>query len=236
MSEERFEQRRLVRPPGATEILLVRHGASADAMRGVDFPILDGHGDPPLSPRGHEQAQLLAARLATIEPRPTALYVSGLTRTLETAAPITEALGLEPVEIKDLREVRLGEWEGGVFRIKVSDGDPLALRLFAEERWDLIPGAESMEALAARTLKAVERIVDEVGPDATAIAVAHGGIIGELCRQATQSRPFAFIGCDNTSITRLWIVPQYGRWVLGSFNDSAHLDGVIAHTNAADAT
>ena len=224
MTAKRYEQRRFVRPPGATEILLVRHGASADAVPGVPFPVLDGHGDPPLSPRGEKQAERVANRLARADPKPVALYISGLTRTVQTAKPIAAKLGLEPKELPQLREVRLGEWEGGEFRIRATEGDPLAMRMFAEERWDLIPGAESMESLAERTRAAVETIVEQIGPDATAIAVAHGGIIGELCRQATASRAFAFIQSDNCSITRLIVVPAYNRWLLGSFNDTAHLD------------
>ena len=37
-------------PPGATEILLVRHGESAPFREGVAVPLADGHGDPPLDP------------------------------------------------------------------------------------------------------------------------------------------------------------------------------------------
>jgi probable phosphoglycerate mutase len=232
MSETRYEQRRFVRPPGATELLLVRHGASADAVEGVPFPVVDGHGDPPLSPRGEQQAELLAKRLKHLDPRPDALYVSGLTRTVQTAKPITRELGLEPRLLPELREVRLGEWEGGEFRIRATNGDPLAMRMFAEERWDIIPGAESMESLAERTRAGVEKVVAEIGPDATAIVVAHGGVIGDICRQAAASRPFAFIGSDNTSISRVVIVPAFGRWLLASYNDAAHLDGVSTRTSS----
>jgi probable phosphoglycerate mutase len=47
-------------------------------------------------------------------------------------------------------------------------------------------------------------------------------VIGEICRQATQSRPFAFVHADNCSITRLVVLAD-GRWLLRSFNDVAHL-------------
>jgi 2,3-bisphosphoglycerate-dependent phosphoglycerate mutase len=47
-------------------------------------------------------------------------------------------------------------------------------------------------------------------------------VIGEVCRQATESRPFAFIHADNGSLSRLVILPG-GRWLLRSFNDTAHL-------------
>ena len=59
-------------------------------------------------------------------------------------------------------------------------------------------------------------------PGATSVAVVHGGVIGELARQATRSRPFAFVHADNASITRL-VAFADGRRLLRSFNDTAHL-------------
>ena len=217
---ERYSQRAFSRPPGATEIVMIRHGASADAVPGQRFPLVDGHGDPPLSPVGLEQAEALGDRLA-IEPID-ALFVTGLARTVQTAAPLAERHGVEPHVVPGLREVKLGEWEGGEFRIRVQRGDPLAVRAVAEERWDVIPGAETMEELAARVRAGIESIVDHVGPDATAAAVLHGGVIGEACRQATDSRPFAFVHSDNCSLSRLVVLPD-GRWLLRTFNDVAHL-------------
>ncbi len=64
-------------------------------------------------------------------------------------------LGLEPRVEADLREVHLGEWEGGIFRKNVADGHPISLRMAAEERWDVIPGAESSAALASRVRAAM---------------------------------------------------------------------------------
>jgi 2,3-bisphosphoglycerate-dependent phosphoglycerate mutase len=219
----RYSQRAFTLPPGATEIVFVRHGASADAVPGERFPLTDGHGDPPLSPAGEQQAQAVADRLAA-EP-PAALFVTGLARTVQTAAPLAARLQTDPAHIPELREVKLGDWEGGEFRIRVHDGDPLAMQAIAEERWDVIPGAETMEHLAGRVRAGVAAIVDRTGPDATAAAVVHGGIIGELCRQATESRPFAFIHSDNCSITRIIVLPD-GRWLLRTFNDTSHLQAV----------
>jgi probable phosphoglycerate mutase len=70
----------------------------------------------------------------------------------------------------------------------------------------------------------VEAMVSATGPDAVAVAVLHGGVIGEICRQATLSRPFAFVHTDNCSISRLVVLPG-GRQLLRSFNDTAHLGG-----------
>jgi probable phosphoglycerate mutase len=50
----------------------------------------------------------------------------------------------------------------------------------------------------------------------------HGAVIGELCRQATDSRAFAFVHSDNGSISRLVVLAD-GRWQLRSFNDISHL-------------
>ncbi len=217
---KRYSQSAFALPPGATEIVFIRHGASADAVPGQSFPLLDGHGDPPLSPAGHEQAKTVAERLGN-EPL-AALFVTGLTRTVETAAPLAERLGTDPIEIPELREIRLGEYEGGKFRIGVHDGDPVAWRAIAEERWDVMPGAESADAITKRVKAGVAKIVKHVGADVSAAAVVHGGIIGELCRLATDSRPFAFIHADNCSISRV-IVLTDGRWLLRSFNDISHL-------------
>jgi probable phosphoglycerate mutase len=91
----------------------------------------------------------------------------------------------------------------------------------------VIPGAESSAALAARLRGAVERIVAAVGPGAAAVVVTHGGVIGELCRQATGSDPFAFLHVDNASITRI-VVQADGDWLLRTYNDTTHLEGAAA--------
>jgi 2,3-bisphosphoglycerate-dependent phosphoglycerate mutase len=118
--------------------------------------------------------------------------------------------------------VSLGEWEGGEFRIRMAEGDPVALQAVAEERWDVIPGAETMESLALRVQAGVAAIVGHAGADVRAAAIVQGGVIGEVCRQATDSRPFAFVHSDNGSLTRLVVLPG-GGWLLRSFNDTAHL-------------
>jgi probable phosphoglycerate mutase len=217
-----YPQRRFALPPDACEVVLVRHGASIPAVPGVSHPMRDGHGDPPLAPEGEAQAARVAARLAGGEPL-AALAHTGLQRTVQTLAPLAAATGLAPTEVPRLREVRLGEWEGGEFRIRMASGDPLAMRILAEERWDLIPGAEPMEEIAGRVRAGIAELVALAGPGRRVAAVVHGGILGEICRQATGSRPFAFVHADNGSLSSL-IVFADARWLLRSFNDTAHLD------------
>ena len=42
-----------------------------------------------------------------------------------------------------------------------------------------------------------------------------------LLAQATDSAPFAFLGADNASISKLVVTEE--RWVLRGYNDIAHL-------------
>jgi probable phosphoglycerate mutase len=187
---------------------------------GEPFESLEGQADPPLAPEGELQARAMAERLAG--ERFAALFVTPLRRTAQTAAPLAALTGLEPVVVPELREVGLGEWEGGELRIRAAHHDPLFYKVLEAESWDVIPGAEPRGQFARRVREGLDSVVAAVGPGAVAAAVVHGGVIGELCHQATKSRPFAFVHADNVSITRL-VVFADGRLLLRSFNDVSHL-------------
>jgi probable phosphoglycerate mutase len=214
-----YRQNRFPSFPGATEILLIRHGESEAFRMGMPFPLVNGHGDPALSAEGRGQAGRLADRLATAGLD--AIYVTTLRRTVQTAEPLARRLGLRPRVEEDLREVHLGAWEGGLYRKKVAESDPVVLRAWAEERWDVIPGAEPAGEFAARTRAAIERIA-AAHPDGRVAAVTHGGVIGQVLATAAGSRPFAFITADNASVSR--IVVAADRWIVRAFNDTAHLE------------
>lgn len=219
MAEQEYRQTRFRRPAGSTELLIVRHGASEPHVPGRSFPLVDGHGDPALAPEGREQAERVADRLAA--ERLDAIYVTSLRRTAETAAPLADRLGLTPVVEPDLREVHLGEWEGGMFRQRMAEGHPIALQVRAEERWDMIPGAEPAATFAQRVRTAIRRIV-AAHPDQRVAVFAHGGTIGQLMVEAVGGgRGFAFVGADNGSISHLVAVGE--QWILRRFNDTSHL-------------
>ena len=215
---EGFRQHRFVAPPGATTVLLVRHGESAPAHPDRPFPLVDGHGDPALDPFGEKQAELLGERLR--HERVDAIYVTTLQRTHQTAAPLAQHLGLEPAVEADLREVYLGEWEGGALRSEAAAGNPIFRQIFEQERWDVIPGAESHDDFDDRVWRGFQRIV-LAHPDQRVVAVAHGGVIGQLLHRVTGSRRFAFSGADNASISEVVASPE--RIVLRSYNDVSHL-------------
>lgn len=228
--QQAYRQLRFRRPPGSTELLLIRHGESEPMVPGRPFPLVDGHGDPALAPEGHEQAERVAERLADHPIQ--AIYVTTLRRTAQTAAPLAARKGLTPVVEPDLREVFLGEWEGELYRKHMAEGHPTARRVIEEQRWDVIPGAESAAALRTRVRGALERIVSAHPGECVAI-FSHGGVIGEILAQVTEAgRPFAFLGAANGSISQVVAVGE--RWLLRRFNDTAHLDGDLDRELAAD--
>ena len=222
-SVSEYRQFRFRAPPGACELLLVRHGESAPARPDAPFALVGGHGDPELAAEGRWQAVRLGERLVGEEIH--AVYITTLRRTAETAAPLLEATGMTARVEADLREVFLGEWEGGLFRQKVAEGDPIAARIFAEERWDVIPGAEAHDDFVIRVRAGVERIA-AAHPDQRVVVVSHGGVIGLILHLATGSRPFALAGVDNASISQL--IVHDDRWTVRRFNDTAHLGGFSA--------
>lgn len=219
-----YRQRRFAPPLDAMELVLIRHGESEAYLDGRPFTLVDGHGDPPLSAHGLEEAGWVCARLGT--ERISAIYVSTLRRTAQTAMPLAQHLGLDLNVESDLREVYLGDWEGGLFRKMVASGDPVSQRMLAEERWDVIPGAEPAADFANRVRAAIERMAAD-HPGQRVAAFTHGGVIGQALALATGSRPFAFVGADNGSISRLVITGE--RWILRSYNDTAHLESWHSH-------
>jgi probable phosphoglycerate mutase len=215
-----YRQRTFPIPDDALDLLLVRHGQSEAYVEGRPFPLAGGHGDPPLSDLGRAQALRVCDRLAGAQID--AIYVTTLCRTAQTAAPLAERLGLTPRVEPELREVYLGEWEGGLYRKMVADFHPIAQRMFAEERWDVIPGAESLISFDGRVRTAIGRITAEHAGQRVAV-FTHGGVIGQALALATGSRPFAFNASDNASVSRLVVTGT--KWYIRTFNDTAHLDG-----------
>ena len=218
----KYPQTSFTAPAGSTRITLVRHGQTEAADPSEPFPLKHGHGDPLLTDLGEQQAVRVADRL--VHEAIDGLYVSSLTRTHQTAEPLASRIGQRPAEEHDLREVFLGEWEGGVFRQKLQEGHPAAVAFRQTYEWGSIPGAETNQQLTERTANVLHRIHDRHG-DEHIVCFVHGGVIAALCSHATGGHLVGFGGADNCSIHRLVLTNE--RWFLRSFNDSTHLDGFM---------
>ena len=102
----------------------------------------------------------------------------------------------------DLREVYLGDWEGGLFRIKATQSAPEALRARAQQNCGEITGAETCAALKSRIVTALWRLAAR-HPDQRIEAFVPGGVIGSALAVATGAQNFAFNGSANGAISRL---------------------------------
>ncbi|MBB3994923.1 putative phosphoglycerate mutase [Sulfitobacter undariae] len=217
MSNE-ARQHRFAPAKGACDILLIRHGETQAAKRGEMFPMIDGQGNPALRPEGEAQAVAVGERLRS-EPID-AIYVTTMQRTRQTAAPLAAALGITPLVEADLREVFLGDWDGGEFRFRAAENDPAFIRAREKECWGELPGAETFVELQTRVVRGLRRIA-AAHPDQLVAVVVHGGVVGAALAAATGSRNFGFNGADNGSISRVVIHGE--QMILRGFNDVSHL-------------
>jgi len=216
-----YPQRSFAPEPGSSQILLVRHGQSEPFNPQKPFDLVDGHGDPHLTDLGQHQAELVARRLESEQIAH--IYVSSLTRTHQTAAPLAEALSLSPAIEPDLREIYFGEFEGGWFRKHAAENHPAVESMRSKREWGEIPGAETNQQLIDRTSSVLTRIANN-HPDELVVVVCHGGVIAALVGYVTEAHPFAFNGSRHTAISH--VVSSPAGWQLRSFNDGSHMGTV----------
>jgi probable phosphoglycerate mutase len=89
-----------------THIVIVRHGTT----QWMEWGLVHGVRDSSLSARGRGQAQSVASRLQG--EHFDAFYTSPAGRAVETAAVISQAVGLRPAVLEGLREIDFGWIEG----------------------------------------------------------------------------------------------------------------------------
>lgn len=198
---------------GGTEVLLVRHGESQAVIPGAAESF-----DPPLSVDGERQAAALADRL---RPKPVdAVYTSTLARAAQTGDAVAAGRGITVARRDDLREVDLGDWEGGEFRRRAATGDPAYLAFLEAGRWEAIPGAERDDDLRARMVGAVAAIAD-AHPGGTVVVVSHGGAINAFLAAHFGAHRAMVASIDNTSVTTVRRVGP--TWAVLGVNDHHHL-------------
>lgn len=187
-------------------------------IHGETFELIDGHGNPPLSPRGFWQAQQVSARL--VDHQIDALYASSLVRTQQTAAPLAAAKGMEVIIEHDLREVYLGIGEGGRFREMVHEEHPAIQQLRANRDWGEIPEAETNLELTERVIPVFETL-HQAHLNQTIAVFCHGGVIGAAVAHVLNVNAYRMSGVRNGSISEIVRTPS--DWILRSFNDAGHV-------------
>jgi 2,3-bisphosphoglycerate-dependent phosphoglycerate mutase len=183
----------LDRSDGACELLLIRHGRSADVIPGSPEAA-----DPGLHPDGRDQVAALARRL---DHKPIdAVYASHLLRAVETASALAEPRGLDVQTDADLQEVLLGDWGLGEFRRRAAVQDPDWVAWSRTRRWDGVPGGEGDDALRQRVVASIERLAEEHRGGTIAVVV-HAGVINAYLAEVFGLVLSLWLTVENTSIT-----------------------------------
>jgi probable phosphoglycerate mutase len=197
-----LHERFLVGVEGVTEVWLVRHGDAYAELVSLD----DSNIDPPLSPKGREEAAKLGERIRASGV--SHLWSSQILRARETAEIAAARSGL-PIDIDDrLREVKT-HWEDG------SAGAPTPTPGY-------IPFIEPLDEVVARMDAVVREIASDAGPGARVAAVTHAGAITMYLAHVLKldSGPLRVLP-QFTSVSVLLIKDE--RIVVQSIGDVGHL-------------
>lgn len=197
-------------------LYLIRHGRQNSTLCNVDVE---------LSNEGITQSELLRDRIYNYSID--ALYSSNLIRAVQTADILNQSLKLPHIIRDEIREISFGDLEG-----KTEEYVNEHFRDFKEEQYKLLedipyPGGENGTSVYERSMPVIQEIVQS-GKTNIAI-VTHGGTIRVLMAALfgkNQAKRFLYgVSLENTSITHLIYNPDYDRFYLERFNDSAHLEG-----------
>jgi broad specificity phosphatase PhoE len=218
---------------------LIRHAEPAYV---VDSTL---YNDPELTTRGHRQAALLAARDWG---RVDELWASPMVRAQQTAAPLADALGLEPVTYDWMHEIRVpADWDGSPVERYSEVFRGLQLRDIVE-LWDGIPGGESFRGFHERVIgglagalgrHGVEPVVTAEGDpdlwsephDVSVLFVAHGGTnavtLGHLLGASPTPWEWDRFDSAHTSVATLRTrhVAHAVAFGMTGFGDVSHLLG-----------
>ncbi len=152
-------------------MILIRHGRTAWNLAGR----YQGWTDVPLDDVGRTQAHLLGQYLQREAPQlgPYALLASSdLSRARATAEAIGRAVDLDPVVFSDLRERKVGEWEG-LTREEVVKHYGESLTCSKGELRP--PGGETWGEVRLRVTACIRRLLRRIRSGESLLIVGHGG-------------------------------------------------------------
>ena len=126
-------------------IYIVRHGQTEWNLLGKT----QGHGNSDLTPKGIEQAELLADSMTKYPID--YIYSSDLGRAYQTAEIIGNKLNIEVERTEALREMNFGTWEGRIIKDMIEE-DPELYKMWRNEpHLAKIPQGETLSQIKERT-------------------------------------------------------------------------------------
>ncbi|MBK0416293.1 histidine phosphatase family protein [Chromobacterium haemolyticum] len=205
-----------------TRFCVVRHGET-DWNREYR---LQGHTDIPLNPTGQEQAASLSRALWPGRYAFDALYVSDLTRTRQTAAPLQARLSLTPTYSAELRERHMGVFQGLTYAEAEQTIRDDYLQLKSRDPDYDLKGGESLNVFMRRIRDGFTSIArSHLGQ--TLLVITHGGVLEMMYRLATgkpmsEARDFPI---PNAALN--WLSYCDGRWQVEQWADESHLPAAL---------
>lgn len=155
------------------KIYFIRHGETTYSQTGGYCGSLD----PELTPEGYEMAQEFAEAYKTLLWN--AVYCSPMKRTIATAKPLCDAIGMEPQLCDGLKEIHYGEWEGKTQAdVKANFGEDY-VQWLAEPAWNPPTGGETAVEIASRASLVITEI-QQTCPDGNVLVVSHKATIRVL--------------------------------------------------------
>lgn len=221
------------------DLILVRHGHP-------DWtPDRIARNDPDLTALGQEQANRAARRLGAIE-QVDELWASPMSRALQTSAPISSEVGIEPEVYEWLREIQNPPaWDGSPAEEIEKALRHSNLRTM-EEMWDGLPGGESFRAFHRRVVTGLEETLRAHGirpmhadhrhlwevddPEKRVVIVAHAGtnavVLGHLLGLEPVPWEWERFRQPHTGVSRLTIARISTGWAfsLRQLGDVSHLE------------
>jgi probable phosphoglycerate mutase len=194
------------------DLLWVRHAEPQRIAPGTGVPA-----DPPLTARGRDQAERLAAWLA-VEPIDVVLS-SPQRRAIETADPIARAHGLDVQVVAGLVEYDV-QSDSYIPMEELRATDDPKLAAMYEGRWEEF-GGESTEAFRARVAATLDEVV-AAHPGRRVVAVCHGGVINVALAVVLGLDRHLWFDPHYTSLSRM-VASRTGVRSLASLNERAHL-------------
>lgn len=204
------------------EVFVVTHPEATHHVEGR----VGGWFDSELTGRGVEQAQRIAAALATRVQPDAALYSSDLRRTAQTAAAIGKQLELQPIWLTELREKSYGAGEGkpdAWFRERFVPPPLDGERMDHDEG---LEGAETKLQWARRVYAGMATILSDSPKQK--IIVTHGGsaslVIARWIGMPLDALSHVSFKVDSGSITLLVEDDYFHNRTVAHLNDTAHLN------------
>jgi probable phosphoglycerate mutase len=151
-------------------LYLIRHGETIYSQTGGYC----GELDPELTDAGKQMASEFAMAYQSTSWQ--AIYVSPMKRTIATAQPLCDAIGME-MQLRDgLKEIRYGEWEDKTSEYVKAHFAEDYERWLTEPAWNPPTGGETAVQIASRSAAVIAEI-EQKYTDGNVLVVSHKATI-----------------------------------------------------------